>query len=79
MSFNAYFSYMSDFTSRYNDWKVSFFTGVVLVLLGILIFIYPKLIVALISGTIIVMGIVLIGLSFKTREDKDSDHYYFME
>ncbi len=48
-------------------WQVEILAGIVLVLAGILIAVFPEILVALISGLIVLGGLSLIGAGLRTR------------
>ncbi|MGB9623982.1 MAG: hypothetical protein ACPMAQ_03905 [Phycisphaerae bacterium] len=48
-------------------WQVEMLAGIVLVVAGILIAVFPEILVALISGLIVLGGLSLIGAGLRTR------------
>lgn len=42
-------------------------TGLLLILLGIMIYLHPKILVALLSGVLIMTGLTLIALHYRLR------------
>lgn len=55
-------------------WKDFLLQGVILILLGISIALFPQLLVAMISAALIVVGVFFIVIAWKTRKLKR--HYY---
>lgn len=48
-------------------WHLEIFAGLLLVLAGILIAVFPQILVALISALVVLCGIALIGAGWRTR------------
>lgn len=53
-------------------WKIELAAGVIFVAIGILIAIYPEILVAIISGLVILVGVSLIGAGLRGRRTR---HY----
>lgn len=56
-------------------WKVGFFQGMMLILLGILILLIPQLLVAMVAAIFILLGVSFLGFAWtykKFRDDYDN-------